>query len=47
MHEEELKLSQLAHHQLMSHQGPHFSPQSKAKANDKAQISGRMVSSGV
>ena len=25
---EELKWSQLAHHQLMSQQGPHFSPHS-------------------
>ena len=33
---EELKWSQLAHHQLMSHQRPHFSPHSKAKANDKS-----------
>ena len=31
----------------MSQQGPHFSPQSKAKANNKAQISGRMASSGI
>ena len=30
---EELKWRQLAHHQLMSQQGPHFSPHSKAKAN--------------
>ena len=29
---EELKWRQLAHHQLMSQQGPHFSPHSKAKA---------------
>ena len=29
---EELKWHQLAHHQLMSQQGPHFSPHSKAKA---------------
>ena len=43
----ELKWRQLAHHQLMSQQGPHFSPHSKAKANDKAQISGRMVSNGI
>ena len=30
----------------MSLQGPHFSPQSTAKINDKAQIPGRIVSSG-
>ena len=30
---EELKWHQLAHHQLMSQQGPHFSPHIKAKAN--------------
>ena len=33
---EELKWRQLAHHQLMSPQGPHFSPHSTAKANDKS-----------
>ena len=32
---EELKWRQLAHHQLMSQQGPQFSPHSKAKANYK------------
>ena len=47
MGREELKWRQLAHHQLMSQQGPQFSPHSKAKANDRAQISGRMVSSGI
>ena len=26
----------LAHHHLMSQQGPHFSPHGKAKANDKS-----------
>ena len=31
----------------MSQQGPHFSPHSKAKANDKGTISGTMVSSGI
>ena len=41
---EELKWRQLVHHQLMSQQGPHFSPHSKAKAMIKAQISGIMVS---
>ena len=33
---EELQWHQLAHHQLMSQQGPHFSPHSKAKANYKS-----------
>ena len=42
---EELKWHQLAHNQLMSPQGPHFSPYSTAKTNFKAQISG--VSSGI
>ena len=32
---EELKWRQLAHHLLMSQQGPYFSDHSKAKANDK------------
>ena len=32
---QELKWNQLAYNQLMSQQGPHFSPQSKAKANNK------------
>ena len=31
-----IKWRQLAHHQLMSQQGPHFSPHSKAKANYKS-----------
>ena len=35
---EELKWRQLAHHQLISQQGPHFSPYSNAKANDKKLI---------
>ena len=33
---EELKWRQLAHYQLMSQEGPHFSPHSKAKANYKS-----------
>ena len=33
---EELKWRQLAHHQLMSQQGPHFSPHGTAKTNDKS-----------
>ena len=44
---EELQWSQLAHHQLMSQQGPHVSPHSKAKANYKSKISGRMVYIGI
>ena len=31
----------------MSQQGPHFSPHSKAKVNYKAQISGKLVTSGI
>ena len=42
---EELRWCQLAHQHLMSQQEPHFSPHSKAKANNK--ILGRMVSSGI
>ena len=41
---DELKWHQLAHNQLMSPQGPHFSPHSTAKTNDKSIIS---VSSGI
>ena len=33
---EELKWRQLKHNQLMSSQGPHFSPRSTAKNNDKS-----------
>ena len=44
---EELKWHQLAHYQLMSQQRPHFSPHSKAKANYKAQISEKLVTSGI
>ena len=33
--------------QLISSQGPHFSPRSTAKTNDKVQISGRMASIGI
>ena len=47
MGEEELKWLQLAHHQLMSHRGPHFSPHSTAKTNYKAHSSGRMVPIGI
>ena len=41
---EERKWRHLAHHQLISQQGPHFSPHSKAK---EAQISGKLVTSGI
>ena len=36
MGREELKWHQLKHNQLMSSQGPHFSPRSTAKTNDKS-----------
>ena len=42
---EELKWRQLAHYQLMSQQGPHFSPHSTAKPRIKTQIPGRMICS--
>ena len=42
----ELKWRKLAHNQLMSPQGPHYSPYSYSKTNLKAQISGKLVSSG-
>ena len=44
---EELKWHQLAHHQLMRQQGPHFSSHSKLKSMIKAHSSGRLVSSGI
>ena len=44
---EELKWCQIKHNQLMSLQGPHFSPRSTAKTNDKSTISGRMASIGI
>ena len=44
---EELKWCQLAHHQLMSQQGPHISPHSAAKTKEKAQISGSMICSHI
>ena len=44
---EDLKWCQLAHHQLISQEGPHFSSHSKAKDNYKSQISGKMVTSGI
>ena len=42
-----LKWHQLAHHQLMSQQRPHFSPHSKLKPNIKAQISGKLLTNGI
>ena len=44
---EEVKWHQLAHHQLMSQQGPHFSQYSTAKTMLKAHSSGITVSSGI
>ena len=44
---EELKWHQLKHNQLMSLQGPHFSPTVELKPIIKAQISGRMASIGI
>ena len=45
---EELKWLQPVHHKLKSQQGPHFSPHSTAKTNDKSMhSSGIMVSSGI
>ena len=44
---EELKWRQLAHHQLMSQQGPHFSPRSKAKANYKSTNLRKLVTTGI
>ena len=42
----EIKWRQLAHHQLMCQQRPHFSPQVKLKPIIKAQISGKLETSG-
>ena len=45
---EELKWRHLAHHQLMSQQGPHFSVHTvKLKPVIKAQIPGKLVTSGI
>ena len=44
---EELKWRQPAHHQLMSQEGPHFSPHSKAKANYKSTYLRKLESSGI
>ena len=42
---EKLKWQQLAY--IMSQQRPHFSPHSKAKANYKRKISGKLVTIGI
>ena len=44
---EELKWRQLANHQLMSQQGPHFRQHSKVIPIIKAQISGKFVNIGI
>ena len=44
---DELKWHLLTHNQLMSPQGPNFSPHSTAKPTIKAQISRRMVFIGI
>ena len=44
---EELKWRQLAHHQLMSQQGPQFSPHSKAKAIYKSTNPRKLVTNGI
>ena len=44
---EELKWRHLAHHQLMSQQGPHLSPHSTVKTNDKSTFLMKDVSSGM
>ena len=47
MGREELKWHQLAQNQLTSPQGPHFSPHGTTKPIIKAQMSGKLVSSGI
>ena len=42
-----IKKASASHNQLMSPQGLHFSPYSTAKTNFKAQISGKLVCSGI
>ena len=44
---EELKSHQLAQNQLMSQQGPHFSPHSNPKANYNSTSHRKMVTSGI
>ena len=43
----ELKWRPLAHHQLMSQQGPHFSYTLKLKPIIKAQITEKLITSGI
>ena len=47
MGEEELKWRQLEYHKLISQKRPHFSPHSKAKANYKSTIPGKLETSGI
>ena len=47
MGREELKWCQLTHHQLLSQQGPHFSPHSKAKVTYKSTNLRKLVASGI
>ena len=42
-----IKMASATHHQLMSQQGTHFSPHSKAKANYKSTNLGKLVTSGI
>ena len=44
---EELKWRHLAHHQVISQQGPHFSPHSKAKAIYKSTNLSKIVTIGI
>ena len=44
---EELKWHQLAHHQLMSQQGPHFSPHHKAKVIYKSTNLRKLLTIGI
>ena len=44
---QKLKWRQLAHHQLMKQQGPHFSPHSKAKVNYKSINIKKLVNSRI
>ena len=44
---EELKCHQLAYHQLMRQQGPHFSPHNTAKAYDKSTNLRKLVTNGI
>ena len=42
-----IKMASAKNYQLISSQGPHFSPRSTAKPTIKVQISGRMASVGI